>query len=101
MGVTAMALGGVLQGFEVGGYGLWDVDNPRYGEFVRLVNPEDPSQNLRWSLDKSINGERPAVGSSVDVAFQVRFKVKSGIGRDGRAWGRLAESYRVMELAAA
>lgn len=86
---------GALYSVPVIGYGLWDAENPRYGEFVRLGTPD---ANVRWSLDKDINGARPEPGTAVDVGFVIRFKPKPS--QDGsRAF--MAPSYRVVAIAPA
>lgn len=87
---------GTLRSVAVQSYGLWDADNPRYGEFVRLAEPENGDHNVRWSLDKAINGDRPEVGELVDVEYVVRFKAKARTRRDGSTYAILDPSYRVV-----
>ena len=66
------------------GYGPWDSEQPKFGEWVR-VKADNDQETRRYTLDKSINGERPAEGQRVIVQLLSRMKATAYIDGNGKA----------------
>jgi hypothetical protein len=83
---------------EVLGYGQWNTENPQMGEWVRVKFDGD-SQTRRYTLDKSVNGDRPMAGTLVTLRCESVQRHDAKIGRDGHAYVSTREQIRVVALA--
>lgn len=77
------------------GYGPWDEDNAKYGEWVRLKAPTD-EDTRRYSLAKDINGDRPAVGEVVIVTLHSRMKATAYNDAQGKAQSGSKEALKAV-----
>jgi len=66
------------------GYGPWDPQNDKFGEWVRVKADAD-QETRRYTLDKSVNGDRPAEGERVTVQLLSRMKATAYIDGNGKA----------------
>jgi hypothetical protein len=82
---------------EIIGYAPWDESNDRMGEYVRIrVAGEDRTR--RYTVDKAINGDRPAAGSYAKLTFAERVEPKAYNDRNGAPQIRHVEKRRVVGL---
>jgi hypothetical protein len=77
------------------GYGPWDEAQPKFGEWVRVKADEDETTR-RYTLDKSINGSRPAEGEKVVVQLLSRMKATAYNDSEGRAQSGSKEQLKVV-----
>lgn len=81
---------GQLRGLLVTGYGEYEFDDSdRHVEYVTLFDADAGSEaGIRLTLDESLQGDRPAFGSfvDVDVVGEIRQVVRRGKRQDGGEW---------------
>jgi hypothetical protein len=85
----------MFEATEVLAYGPWDPDNEKMGEFIRVKFDGD-QQTRRYTLDKSLNGDRPNVGEVVSLEAQSVQRLKPYIDRAGEARNAVREQIRVV-----
>jgi hypothetical protein len=64
------------------GYAPWDETNEKMGEFVR-IKVADEERTRRYTVDKALNGEKPAEGATARLIFAERMEPKARQGRNG------------------
>ncbi len=77
------------------GYGSWDPDNSKMGEFVRIKADGD-EETRRYTVSKEINGQRPAEGAKVVVTLHSRMKATAYLDRDGNPRPGSKEAFRAV-----
>jgi hypothetical protein len=85
---------------EILAYAPWDENNDRMGEFVRIRVPGE-ERTRRYTVDRSINGQRPAEGSYAKLTFAERVEMVAYNDREGRARNRPTEKRRVVAFSPA
>jgi hypothetical protein len=80
---------------EILGYGPWDANNERMGEFVR-IKFEGDSESRRYTVDKAVNGSRPNPGETVNIEAESIQRHKAVIGRDSKPYVVTREQIRVV-----
>lgn len=85
------------------GYGTWEADDGRAFtyrdgtpvEFVEFVSDDEP-RSRRVTLDRSVNGARPAVGEVVSLLINDYLKADAAINREGKAFPVYREKRKVV-----
>lgn len=77
------------------GFGQWDAENPKFGEWVRIKAPND-EDTRRYSIAKEINGSRPAEGEICVVTLHSRMKSTAYIDAGGKAQNGSKEALRAV-----
>jgi hypothetical protein len=82
------------------GYGKWDDDQPKFGEWVRVKADAD-AETRKYSLAREINGTRPAEGELRLLELHSRMKATAYNDAEGRAQSGTKEAWRVTGFRAA
>lgn len=89
----------VTEPVEVVDRGLYDDSKPEFGEFVKIKGAAADAVPLRYTLDKSVNGE-VKVGAKLRLVVVARDRPVAHSGRDGRLGVHYETKYKVVGVAA-
>lgn len=77
------------------GYGPWNENNSKFGEFVR-VQVEGEDETRQYTLDKSLNGDRPEPESNARLRLATFMRAQAFTKSDGSLGTRNVEKRKVV-----